>query len=85
MRGRAGRTTGLKGVILFLPGSSESNWPAAGGTVQGLILAPSLVHLRACDRDNGMCCASLRFASDTKLEGSNQYPEREIGLVISRL
>lgn len=79
MRGRAGRTTGLRGVIACLPGGSESNWPTAGGMVRGLILVPSPVHLRACDRDNGMCSASLRFAGDTKWEGSNRYRGREGG------
>lgn len=61
MRGRAGRTTGLKGVILFLLSGLEPDWTAAGGMVQRLIPEPVLAHVLVCGWDNVMCCAPLRF------------------------
>jgi len=61
----------------------ESTWPAAGGMVQRLVLKPILVHVLVCDQDNGMCCASLRFAGDTKLERNSRYAGKETGLLVS--
>lgn len=78
VRERAGRATGLIGVFQCLLSGLESNGPAASGMVQRLILELVLAHVLVYNQDNGTCCASLRFASDTKVEGSSSYAGREM-------
>lgn len=67
MRERAGRTTGLKGVILCLLSGSESNGPGAGGMVQRMMLEPILVHDLVYNQNNGMRLRKLvLFRKDGK-------------------